>query len=363
MGLLRREQRQLANAEHLLRQALDEEALQRSVPGDPGTERTLWAFGAVLSVEGKYREAKICLQQAIARNPGTESAQAQLALDLTELGNVDFYLGDYDAARVANEQALQKNVAALGEKNPAVAENLNTLGSIAFNHGRVGEADRYFRQAIAVEETWYGANSTKVAENLDGLSKVLVQEKKFDEAHAALEQALSIQQHWYGRNHPSVALVLNDLGTLAYMRDEDDEAEQDFRHALGIWHGSYGDKHQFVGVSYSNLAGVSMDRKNYTQAEAYLRKALSVFAQTLPETNSNVAIARVKLGRVLLREEQPAAAEDESLKGYLYLVAHATPDDSYLRGARKDLVTIETLLGKPGQAARFRAELKPLPKP
>ena len=56
----------------------------------------------------------------------------------------------------------------------------------------------------------------------------------------------------------------------------------------------------------------SMDRRNCPRAEAELREALSVSAQTLPDTNSNVAIALVKLGRVLLREQQPAAAEDEA---------------------------------------------------
>ena len=363
MGLLRREQRRLDEAEHLLRQALAEEARQRSSADDPAPERTLWALGSVLSLRGRYPEAKIALKQAIARNTGKESAQAQLALDLTELGNVDFYLGDNDAAQAANEQALSRNIAVLGEKNPAVAENLNTLGYIAANRGHAADAEQYFRQAISVEETWYGPDNAKVAENLDGFSKVLVQEKKLDEAHDVLERALAIQQHWYGRAHPAVALVLNDLGTLAYLRDQDDEAEQEFREALGIWHGSYGDAHQFVGVSYANLAGVFMDRKDYPQAEAYLRKALAVYAQTLPEASNNTALAHIKLGRVLLREQRPAEAEPESTRGYRYLVAHAAPDDSYLRAARKDLAAIETLLGKPDDAARFRAELQPPPTP
>ena len=90
----------------------------------------------------KVSGGKDAFQEAIARNPGTESAQAQLALDSTELGYLDFNLGDNDGARVANEQALAKNIALLGDKNPAVAENLNTLGNIALNEGKVAEADR-----------------------------------------------------------------------------------------------------------------------------------------------------------------------------------------------------------------------------
>ena len=68
-------------------------------------------------------------------------------------------------------------------------------------------------------------------------------------------------------------------------------------------------------------------------------------------------IARVKLGRALLRQRRHTEAEREILAGYDVLVKQTKAPVSWLEAARKDLVEVYEALGQPEKVARYRAEL------
>jgi eukaryotic-like serine/threonine-protein kinase len=71
----------------------------------------------------------------------------------------------------------------------------------------------------------------------------------------------------------------------------------------------------------------------------------------------NTGIARIKLGRTLLRQNRYKEAEAETLAGYEILTKQTSPSISFLRAARKDLVAEYEGLQRPEPAAKFRAEL------
>ena len=70
----------------------------------------------------------------------------------------------------------------------------------------------------------------------------------------------------------------------------------------------------------------------------------------------NTAIARIKLGRALLRQRRWSEAETESLAGYGVLMRITDPSVSWLQSARQDLAAAYEALGQPADAERFRAE-------
>jgi serine/threonine-protein kinase len=154
-----------------------------------------------------------------------------------------------------------------------------------------------------------------------------------------------------------VAETLNELGNVASMRDKLDEAEARFRRAVDIYRAVYGDHHYLVAIALSNLAGISMDKKNYPRAEQLFRDVIRRYAETLPADNVNIAIAHIKLGRTLLRQNRYKDAEPETLAGYEILIRQSSPSTSFTRAARKDLAAEYEALNQPQKAARFRAEL------
>ena len=154
-----------------------------------------------------------------------------------------------------------------------------------------------------------------------------------------------------------MAETLNELGNVASMRDRLDEAEARFGRAVDIYRAVYGDHHYLVAIALANVAGISMDKKNYPRAEQLFRDVIRRYGETLPADNVNTAIAHIKLGRTLLRENRYQDAEPETLAGYEILTRQSSPSTSFIHAARKDLAAEYEALNQPQKAARFRAEL------
>jgi hypothetical protein len=83
-----------------------------------------------------------------------------------------------------------------------------------------------------------------------------------------------------------------------------------------------------------------MAAKDFAQAEPLFREAIAMFEKTQGPDHINTAIARVKLGRTLLRQGELAEAEASTLAGYEILNKQLNPSVSWLQSARTDLAEI-----------------------
>ena len=89
-----------------------------------------------------------------------------------------------------------------------------------------------------------------------------------------------------------------------------------------------------------------MERPDYAKAEAQYREAIAIFTETQSPTHINVGIARIKLGRALLRGGRPAEAEPEILAGIDILQQQTVPSVGWLKNAHDDLAAVRTALSK-----------------
>jgi serine/threonine-protein kinase len=78
---------------------------------------------------------------------------------------------------------------------------------------------------------------------------------------------------------------------------------------------------------------------------------------TLEPDHLYTGIARIKLGRSLLRQRRLEDAARETRAGYDIVSAQSSPSVSWLTSARTDLVAAYEGLGRADEAARFKAEL------
>jgi len=135
-----------------------------------------------------------------------------------------------------------------------------------------------------------------------------------------------------------------------------DDAEAAFTRMGNIYRKVYGDKHYLLATATSNLGGVFVARKDYKRAEALYRDAIAMYSATQSPTHLNTGIARLKLGRTLLRQQRYAEAETELLAGHDIVSRQTTPSVSWLQAARDDLVTLYDATHRPEQAAKFRVQ-------
>lgn len=356
IGLLRSDQAKYEEAEQLVRAGL---ARERSALGDdhPSVARAYSALGHVLVERGAYDSAVPVLEQAVRIYSRPATVSPELAASIYELANTHFYLGHWDVADSLTRQVLAMSRQLYGEHHPSVAEDLVNLGATQFEAGHYAEAERYYRDALQITEGWYGRNSHRTASNLTMLGRVLVREERFDEAATLLAEAVAIQERVYGPVHPRVASALNEQGTLALATDHYDQAEAAFRRMSVIYAQVYPDGHYLNGTALSNLASVYSARKKPALAEPLYRQAVAIFTSTQGPDHMNTGIARIKLGRSLLRQRRFAEAASESFAGYEIVSKQSDPAIGFLKNARKDLVAAYDSLGQPEKGARFAAEL------
>ena len=356
LGLLRFDQAHLDQAEQLTRQGLEID--KRHFPANhPATAKALLAYGKVLAQRGSSPQALDALNQAVKIESAPGVAPADLADSLSALADAQYAAGHYPEADSLYRRVLDMHRKLYGDRHPQVAGDLENLSAIQQDLGYYGESERFGRQALDISESYYGKDHPKTAAMLTTLGRSLQYEKKYDEAEAVLQQALAIQEKVYGPVHPSVADTLNELGNIADMREQLDEAEARFRRVVDIYRSIYGDHHYDVAIALSNLATVYMDKKDYPRAEQVYRDVVRRLTEALSADNVNTGIARIKLGRTLLREKRYQEGSVESLAGYNVLTRQSTANTSFIRAARKDLMADYEALGESDKAAIYRAEL------
>ena len=356
LGLLRSDQARLEEAEQQVQQGLA--MARRHLPSNhPALAKATLAVGKVLAQRGFYDRAIDALNEAVRLQSAPGVAPAELATSLSALADAHYSAGHYDICRSLYTRVLEMHRQIYDAGHPLIADDLGSLGAVQRDLGYYSEAEQLDRQALEIVQSYYGHDHPQTAGRLTALAESLTYQKKYEEAVSALEQALAIQKRVYGPVHPSVAETLNELGNVASMRDQLDEAEGRFRLTVDIYRAVYGDHHYLVAIALSNLAGIAMDKKDYPRAEQLFRDVIRRLRETLPADNINTAIAHVKLGRTLLRENKYTDAETETRAGYELLMKQSSPSTSFTHAARKDLAAEYDALQQPEKAARFRAEL------
>jgi serine/threonine-protein kinase len=355
LSRLQIDQAKLADAEHTARKALDS-ATAALPAGHPGIAEAAAGLGRALEAKGDYAGAIAQYDAAVKAFSAHGETTAELAVTLNALADAHFYAGHYDISESINQRVLAMYRGLYGERHTMVANILINLGAIQFERGQYRQAESLYRQALELTEAFHGENHFETASALTMLGRSLVFQKRFGEAARSLKRALAIQELVNGPVHPRVASVLNELGNIAVAENRLDDAEGYHRRTLEIYRKIHGEKHYLTALGLSNVANVWMNRGELARAETMFRDVAARFTAALGPQHMNTGIARIKLGRALLRQQKYREAEQESLAGYKVLSAQANPSVSWLRSARGDLVQIYEKLNLPEEAARFRAE-------
>jgi serine/threonine protein kinase/tetratricopeptide (TPR) repeat protein len=357
LGLLRTDQAKFDEAERLVRDGLGE--LRRLLPPQhPAVAKATVALGKVLEDRGAYDQAIPILDEAVRLYGAIDPGSADLGAAIYELASVHFYAGHLDLSDSLNRRALELHKQLYGDRHPLVSDDLVNIGAVQYERGRYVEAEGFYRQALDITRAWYGDNHHKTAANLTMLGRALNHENRYSEALDVLGQAVAIRERVYGPNHPTVASTVNELGGIALGQKKYDDAERYFRRMIAVYRASYGEKqHYTIGIAVSNLGSVYLAKGDYGQAEPLFREAIDIYLKTLSADHLNTGIARVKLGRTLLRQQRYADAEAQSRAGYDILHQQMNPGVSWLQNARTDLIDEYTELKRPDDAAHFRAEL------
>ncbi len=356
LGRLRLDQARYDEAERWVRAGMAR--IRKERPLRPAAlADAMVALGTVLEDRGDYAGAIDRLAQAVGTLEASgDSAAPELVAALTELGNTHFYAGHLATADSIFRRVLVLDQRLHGPRHPAIADDLINLGAMQHERGHYAEAEAYYRRALEITEAFYGPDHPETASNLTMLGRTLVFEKKLPEARSMLERAERIQESVYGPDHPTLASTLNTLGSIAILEDSLAAAEKIYRRVLRIDRAAYPGGNYVIGVAVANLASVYLSGKQYGRAERLFRQAIDIYSRTQSPRHLNTGIARLKLGRTLLREGRFAEADAETRAGYDIVKAQADSGSVWLEAARHDLAEEADSLGRKSVAAETAGE-------
>jgi serine/threonine-protein kinase len=353
LGELRLDQVRPDEAERLIREAL--ELARRRASADPEALANATAsLGKVLVAREDYERAIPMFEEAVRLDSVAGLPERERSKTLSELAGAHYHAGHLAVADSLSRLTLAMDRRLYGDRHPNVGGDLMDLGHFERDDGRLAEGERDFREAYDIYRGWWGEDHFETASALSELGGVLADENKLEEARVVLDRALAIRERVYGPDHPKVGLTINDVALLAEKQQRWDDAEVAYRRQIAIYRKAYHDHHEWIGVAWANLGTMEFHRKRFDAAERCLREALKGYEGTLPADHIEVAIAHFKLGRILLNMQHAMEAERESRIAY-EIMTRQEPQGDWLTFVRADLVAEYQAMGRPAEAAKYRA--------
>jgi len=270
-------------------------------------------------------------------------------------------------------QALAIRRSRLGEKHSQTLMTKVLLADWLCGLGK-GEAEQIYREVLKDRREALGPKHKSVANTLNKLGQHLHWQNRLAEAEPLLRKALAMQTELLGADSLPVGETSLALGLLLDEKGESGQAELLLRKSLEIHRAKFNPEHVIIGHVTKHLGELLLKTERFKEAEPLLREALeNQIAQRTPH-KWYVPIRRLLYGRCLARLGRYEDAERELLKVHELLEAYRarTKDQTYeevMRSSRRARVIVSHLadlyeaLGKPDQAAKWRAKLSPQTRP
>ena len=384
-----------AAADSRFRDAL---ALRRELKAPPlDIAATLDSFGRMLSLTGKYAEARLLMEESLEirrRDPGV--LDSDLMSGLHEFGLLLHRAGDIERAeRLLREAAdigrripgpspakvtallLLAEVVARFDHEPAkamplfgealemahaiypgdhqqVALCLAELGRNQVDIGRLTDAEATMREAAAMAHRLYGDRHDQTLAARRSLVDVLRAERKWREAEEVLRDILVHARALLGDGNPTTLLTSRTLASVLEEGRRFDEAltlrEGELARTIAV----LGERDVFVAIGMAGLGQHGLKSGRLDLAERYFLRALDIRRQIHPadhwridEARGNVGLARLSAGRL-------AGAETDLLAAYEGLLAHRGPSARETALVRARLVELYERWKRPADADRYR---------
>jgi tetratricopeptide (TPR) repeat protein len=231
------------------------------------------------------------------------------AVGFANVGRIEFSRGDYEAAEIAFEAALERTQTGLGPEHPKVATCLDNLGMARFRRGDYAGARADFERGLAIVETTKGREHRDVVSGLNNLAIVDVRIAAYADAIPHFERALAVQTAAFGETHPTVATLLSNLGMVHHFLGEYEEATPLHERALAIRENALGPEHPDVATSLNNLAIAHFMMGHDDVTKPLLERALAIKTTAQGPDHPDTAETRINLANVLQRAGDDDAAE------------------------------------------------------
>ncbi len=222
--------------------------------------------------------------------------------------------------------------------------------------GKREEADKTFRAAIDALEGTLGADHGTRLSTMNNFALLQMSGEEFAEAARILAEVVEIGERVYGPDHPEVAHFLQNLGTSLVRLDRLEEAKVPLERAAQIYRDKVAEDNFVRALPLLTLSEIYLTQRDPAAAEATTKQAIAVLEQALPSAHPVTAIARCRLARALVQQDQLAMAEPHFARSLPPLL-ETTDFPDYRRACLGAAAEFYRSRGDAGQVTRIEAAL------
>jgi serine/threonine-protein kinase len=269
-------------------------------PVHANVAQDLSLLGEALVRQDRYDEAEPLLREALTqRRRLLGNEHPQTAESIEHLATLLEQRNDLDQAEPLYREALAINEAHFGDTAVAVANSLNNLGVLLFRKGAYDQAEALYRRAIDISVRQLGENHPQTAESIQNLAQTLQVQGRLQDAEILYRRSLAAKRKALGDAHPSVTISLNNFGgLLARQLGKIEEGEAMTREALALDRRIFGERHSYVAQGLGNLSYILRLKGDFTEAERMQRQALDINRELFGERHQYIATNYSHLGGI-----------------------------------------------------------------
>ena len=246
-------------------------------PGNPKIALIQNDLGEVLYYLGEYEQAISSYEKAFASDFKTYGIEhPKVAEKWNNLGSAWKALGQYEKAISYLEKALASDLKTYGSEHPEVAIDWNNLGSAYYSLGQYQKAISYFEKSLASDIKTYGSEHPEVATSWNNLGSSWKALSQYQKAISYFEKSLASDLKTYSNEHPKVAIYWNNLGLAWDSLGQYEKAIEYYEKSLASNLKTYGIEHPAVAERWNNLGSAYYSLGQYQEAISYFEKALKI---------------------------------------------------------------------------------------
>lgn len=202
---------------------------------DINTADSLVKLGIITQVLGNLALAEDHLLGALViLEDKLEPGHPDIAVALTNLGNLYYDKKDFQKVEEFHNNALIIRMNAFGTEDSSVAQSNYNLAVLYENIGEYKRAESHYREAIGIWTRVHGPLHPYVGNTLNNLTNTYIAQSKISEAIKIQQRTVAFNKSIFGIEHHEVAQSLIELGSMYIEQGQYDVAGGTYKEALNI---------------------------------------------------------------------------------------------------------------------------------
>jgi len=217
---------------------------------------------------------------------------------LLKLGIINQTLGNLGEAEEHFLAALHILEEQLTPNHPDLAVIMTNLGNVYFESKHPELSEKYHQQALKIRKNAFSADDPAIAQSTYNLAVLYEDQKKYEQATIFYQQAISLWSASLGPAHPYVGSALSNLSGIYNIQGKHKKATNILLRMLVLKKSVFGSRHEEVAQTLISLGTSYLEQGEYNPASRAYEEALSIAQHVLGSSDPQLALLMYTLANI-----------------------------------------------------------------